>query len=1121
MDVGTLTGQIELDDQLSSALTVITSRVKQFAENFDNTFGKLAVVAGVAATAIAGTTASVIALGNRGSDINDLTSTLERFTGGAEQADAVMKSLRSGTMGTVSNFDLMKSSTKLLAAEVKLSAKNFETMSQAAFVLQNQGLGPTKDMLDMVSNALLRGQTRMLEMKIGKIDLSHAEVDYAKTLGISEKSLTDVQQLEAKRIGILAALETRVQAAGKQQRDFGEQMEYAVIQIKNWGDALSARVASSTAVTGAVDAIGAALKRTFGGTSQTLMDWVVKWIDRFANAVAHYGPLVIEAVGKIRDKIIETYDAVKAAWDAVPDWFKNIAKQATLASVAVGGVGVVTSALIGPLIAGLGSLATMWGVFGDRVILAGTALYNAFGALKLIYSIGGLQAVLHVIGLEFSGIALAVKGITAAMVTNPVTLFIAALAAGAGAIRLATGDWDHITKPIGRVLELFRDIYTVLKDRLTPMIEAVADRISNLLSPAWSGFLGMLDRVMLKLQLVIELMMIVQGRQADWITGGTHQAAEEIRSQEKQIQNLEAIKRLKLDVSRTGLMPGAMPGSQFFLPRAQASTVVKPPPSPPPSEEVLRFAEAVKKQRDAILGIIKPSKEWTEAIGQLGWALLRLPKGGSGTSATFFDNLPMHIEDLNAIPVPLAKILSLGEKLGKLPPPPLFQLTQQLPGAYESAGAFMEEMTKRANEGGSEFGKTFVTSLATSVSNIGNVIVRALEGGGNVMHAVIGSLANDLGKTFSSKIAASVTESSGAFQGALAGGFISGWMGLMSYMISEGLKPAYTALEQLATKAKMSIEEVKVALSQMGAVGRQVLADLAPYSGSGGFFASLKKQMAGLSKGLELTDLLGQFPTQEELQKVADNWKVVYDSMLASGKYTTTTMAEAWKRYQDAVDAALGAAAPDWGGFSTRAELEATAAAAEDLFNRMTASGLFTAETLEQAWTNWQDALIASGDAGAASLRRIDAEMKSLEDSLAAEAWEEEIGSIEKAQRARLEALKEEKAVSLVNIAEQTTAKELAADEAQKAADRSYLHAAAQGKLLDDGLREMFAKGYEIPIWFKVGGTGAPSSVPGTSGAGKVQNGGTVTTVVQISGSKVAEIVVPYFPGAVQNLGLG
>lgn len=406
--------------------------------------------------------------------------------------------------------------------------------------------------------------------------------------------------------------------------------------------------------------------------------------------------------------------------------------------------------------------------------------------------------------------------------------------------------------------------------------------------------------------------------------------------------------------------------------------------------------------------------------------------------------------------------------------------------------ASLEAAKKRWLDAGDEVGQTFKAGLAQAISNIGQNIVGALQGGGNVMKAALAGLAVDLSAVFAEKFTAGMS----GLSKALAGGIISAWTGLMSYFISDIMKPSYTAMEQLAQRAKMSIEELKVALKSMGESGAAVLAGLTASTGS--FVQNAIAHIKALKDGTSLVDLRGQFSTQVELQKIAADWKGVYDSMLASGSYTAATLAEAWKRYQEAVDKALGKVdgTPEGArGFPTKAQLDKAAKDAEAAFVYMKNSGLYTADTLEQAWNRWQDALIESGDKGSAALRKINDEMKSIQEdaNFMAEQAAPEFdaagnriyGVIEQQQMDRLAALEKEKAKALESIEEQATAKELAAEAADRSAQDAYARAIRGGLELDTYLRDLFKKGYIIPINFG-GASGAFGGAMAEGGSGIV-----------------------------------
>lgn len=397
MNIGTLTGVIAIEDQLSGALTIATAHVRRFAEGFDGALGATAIGLGAVAAGIGAVTAGVISLGNQGSDVNDVADAMENFAGSAAEAEAIMTAMREGTLNTISDFNLMRTSSRLLSAGVKLNAQDFSDLSRASFVLQNQGFGPTKEILDNLTMSILRGNDRMIRRMGITVDMTSAEINYANSIGKTVDQLGPTEKLEARRIGIIDALHKKVGQLSGVHRDFGEQMEFAVAQIKNFTNELASQVAASPNVMNAVNQIGIALVNTFGGDTDQMIQSIVGWINNFADAVATYGPKIITVLGQITEGISSIWQIVTKIWSLIPDWFKNMAVEAIPAAAAIWGITLAIKALTAAeAVAGLTRLATGFGAlvtatrnwiliagtFYSTTALAGTAVAG-FGAALL------------------------------------------------------------------------------------------------------------------------------------------------------------------------------------------------------------------------------------------------------------------------------------------------------------------------------------------------------------------------------------------------------------------------------------------------------------------------------------------------------------------------------------------------------------------------------------------------------------------------------------------------------------------------------------------------------------------------------------------------------------------
>jgi len=293
-DIGVVSGLIELTDNFTSEIGLAKAALSNFTKENQDSLKAVAGAAGIVSAAIAGIGGAVLALGNRGADVNDLNETLEHFSGSADAANANMEALRKGTQGTIDNFTLAKDAAHLLSAGVKLTADDFGVLAQASFVLQNRGLGGTKEQLELVSDAMVTGRTRALAMAVGVVDAGDAEENYAKKLGVTKDQLSESGKIEARRIEVMRILSAAVKDAGEQQRDFGEQLEALKAGFTNYIDNVASAIAKSPVLAAGMKAIGDALGKAFGGDQQDLVKSTTHWIEQAAIVGVNFGLGAIE-----------------------------------------------------------------------------------------------------------------------------------------------------------------------------------------------------------------------------------------------------------------------------------------------------------------------------------------------------------------------------------------------------------------------------------------------------------------------------------------------------------------------------------------------------------------------------------------------------------------------------------------------------------------------------------------------------------------------------------------------------------------------------------------------------------------------------------------------------------
>jgi len=522
MDIGSLTGSIELDDNLSSKLLGATGTVHKFSadysasmesvakgtgsavtsvgsltasitklgergsivegiegsfdraaesvirfgEKFEGLAGSIAIVAAAAVGAVGALTVGLVALGEKGSTIQGVEDAFDRLATAAGSAgDVLRENLTEGVKGTVNEFELMQSVSRAMTAGVKLNATDMLTLGEAARAMGKATGTDAANGLQIMSTALASGQTRLLKRVGIVVDSEAAEKKFAASVGLTADQLNAAGQLEAKRIGIMDAARAYVERLGVSQLTFKERVQQAEVALEEWGVSIAKAVNSSSHVSDAFDAIGAALTKNFGGAGQTAFEVIVGWIDKFADAVATYGPMIIDKVVAIWTAIRNLAAEVRSAWDLVPDWVKRIGLEAVVAGTAVS---LLASSF--KLITGAEIVAAGGGIIGT-LSSVGKALAEFGGYIATVMSLGwgGLAILLEDVGAGLSSVGLMaagaitplgwfVIGTTAVVVAlhefgylSTVVDYLKAFAVGAG--RMAVDAFDALKVAITNVID--------------------------------------------------------------------------------------------------------------------------------------------------------------------------------------------------------------------------------------------------------------------------------------------------------------------------------------------------------------------------------------------------------------------------------------------------------------------------------------------------------------------------------------------------------------------------------------------------------------------------------------------------------------------------------------------
>jgi hypothetical protein len=449
LDVGTLSGRIELEDKMSSTLDLLDKKINELDERFGGLGKHVAESAAGFFTAEAAMEAlkegahlaveTFKDLTTEGAVIADVERNFNRLTTNAGQLGSeLLGTLSEGLHSTVTNFELMKTVNKDLAAGLQLTSDQYDVLTRGSFALAQATGGDVKQALDIVNDAMLTGRTRSLQLLTGKIDLTGAERDFAAALGTTADKLSEEGKLQSARNAILESVAKATERLGEQTDGLDEKVAQARTQWANFYEDIAKSVATSPSVIRAFDTIRDAVVGAFGGDSEERIKTVVEWINTLADKVTEYAPTVVQGFVDIKDWVVKTYEAVINSWNALPDWLKNVASNTILTVV---GIKLVDSA-VGAVTR---SVSDFLGVAGNMTTwLSGmpTAVANVNGALASLKLLAGLTA-LEFTSLSAAGASFSLLGGAIYGMVGPLGVATAYAALLYGAFEL--GKWQPIS----------------------------------------------------------------------------------------------------------------------------------------------------------------------------------------------------------------------------------------------------------------------------------------------------------------------------------------------------------------------------------------------------------------------------------------------------------------------------------------------------------------------------------------------------------------------------------------------------------------------------------------------------------------------------------------------------
>jgi hypothetical protein len=310
ISVGELVATLTLNDLFSGAADKTKDTIDGMGESFKAVTGLAVGIAG----AIAGATTAVVMLGERGAAVADVRGQFEDLTERAgESADVMLGALREGTLGTISNFDLMKMSAGVLGSGLVRTKDEMHTLAAGAQLLADRTGGDTAAAFETLTGAMEKGKTKGLEQLGIFVDSKTAIEQYAISVGKAAGDLTRQEQAAAVNQATLAALRREIEANGGATADFGDQIARGKVAVQNFTDNLAVAVATSPVVAAGMDAVAEALEGAFGGDQQTMVQTLMGWVNEFAIKLTYAGQIGTTAA----TVLVTAWYAVKTAILAV------------------------------------------------------------------------------------------------------------------------------------------------------------------------------------------------------------------------------------------------------------------------------------------------------------------------------------------------------------------------------------------------------------------------------------------------------------------------------------------------------------------------------------------------------------------------------------------------------------------------------------------------------------------------------------------------------------------------------------------------------------------------------------------------------------------------------------
>jgi hypothetical protein len=225
------TGAVKLLSDTEKQIGKVGEATKKASKESDEFFNSFVKGAGQALGAYVSFTSAINAI-KFGSQVADIESAFKRLTSEiGVSASELQGRFTEALGGTLSAFETTRKANELLVAGIDPS--KFDELAQVSRALADTLGTDTKQALDQVSEALIRGNDRALKSLGITIDQKKAADDFARSIGTTADKLNQAGIIEANRIAIMAKAEEQLKRLGGVENDAADNLERLSANLAN------------------------------------------------------------------------------------------------------------------------------------------------------------------------------------------------------------------------------------------------------------------------------------------------------------------------------------------------------------------------------------------------------------------------------------------------------------------------------------------------------------------------------------------------------------------------------------------------------------------------------------------------------------------------------------------------------------------------------------------------------------------------------------------------------------------------------------------------------------------------------------------------------------------------